>query len=384
MLMVTPYFPPTIKGPSLHVYHLVKNLKAQGVYVHVHTVKFGKTENELGFKTEDARDLDVSYFKPSFDPRRSSDDQPISLPYITSTISESDSFDLVHIHDFPKLCNDALILALKRLKPKKLVVLTPHGQGVPAPTYNVSSKLYWSLGIPLRVLRSVDNVITVTPLQKQAFDEVCEKQKVSMISEAIPPHYFVNKPNFLDDGKLKILYIGRIVKEKGISDLLYAVNALLKMGKNKIELRCIGPDYGFMQEAFGIIKELGLSNFVSILGPVSEEQKIANLDWCDVLVLPSYYEAFGIPIVEAMARAKPVIATKTIGAMSLVQHNKTGFLADFRDPKGLADKIAYFSTNANLKYRMGQEAIKHALQFSMQNMTNSHLDLYQKLVGYAL
>jgi len=377
VLMVTPYFPPMINGPSLHVYQLVRGLIDQGIRVHVHTMSYGTYEDIMNF---DDGDLSITNFKHFSFFRGASFDQPISISYVKSTIETSDRFDVVHVHDFPKLCNDTLILALKRFKPRKLIVLTPHGAGAPSPTYKISSKLYWSLGIPLKVLRSADNLITVTPLQKKVFSRVCDEQKISMISEAVPPHYFVNEPSFLEDDKLKILFIGRIIQEKGVKDLLYAVNSISKMLNNQVELRCIGPDYGFMQEALKIIKDLNLENTVNMLGLLSEDQKIQNLNWCDVLVLPSYYEAFGIPIVEAMAHAKPVIATKTIGAMSLIRHNETGFLVNFGNPKGIADRLMQFLNNPKLKFQMGKKALKSVFPFSMQNMTRNHIDLYQNLM----
>lgn len=376
VLMVTPYFPPIINGPSLHVSHLVKGLVDQGVYVHVHTMNYGLQEGVLG---ADDDGLVISRFKPYSFFRGASFDQPISLSYIRSAIAASDDFDMVHVHDFPKLCNDSLILALKKLKPDKPVVLTPHGAGPVAPANKVSSKVYWASGIPVKVVQAADHLITVTPLQKKIFARVCDEQKISMISEAIPPQYFVSAPSFVEDGKLKVLFIGRIIEEKGIGNLLYAVSSASKTSNNKVELRCVGPDYGFMQEALKLIKELHLENVVHMLGPLPENEKLIQLNWCDVLVLPSYYEAFGIPIIEAMAHAKPVIATKTIGAVSLVKNNETGFLVNLSDPIDLANKLMQFVYDPSLKLTMGEESLKRALAFSMKNMVKNHIRLYEVL-----
>lgn len=402
VLMVTPFFQPMVNGISVYVSHLVRGLVDQGVRVHVQTMRYDKHD---GILSSDDRDFSVSRFKSSSFFGGEALNQPISLSFLKSTIDESDDFDVVHVHDCPKLLNDAVILALKRLKPAKVIVLTPHGAGLFSPVYMVSSKttgqqfevpfhkgplyslqkvfstVYWSSGVPLKVVRSADHLVTVTPLQKEVFAKVCDEQKISMISEAVPPNYFVDKPSFLEDGKLKVLFIGRIIQEKGIKDLLYAVSSVSKMSNKQVELRCVGPDYGFMQEALKIIGELGLENMVSMLGSLPEDQKLQNLSWCDVLVLPSYHEAFGIPIVEAMAHGKPVIATKTVGAVSLVKNNETGFLVNFGDPNGIANSLIQFMNNPTLKYDMGNKALASALPFSMQNMTKSHIDLYRNLVS---
>ena len=160
---------------------------------------------------------------------------------------------------------------------------------------------------------------------------------------------FVDRPHFIEDGKLKILFIGRIVREKGVRELLYAVYEMReRMRCEDIELRIIGPDYGYLRTVQRILNELNLNDVVRILGTVSEEEKIKNIDWCDVLVLPSYYEAFGIPLLEAMARGKPVIATKTVGGLSLVKHGETGFLVETGDWKAIVQYLLHLHKDIEL------------------------------------
>jgi len=376
--MVTPYFPPIINGPSIHVYHLVKGLISNGVDVEVHTMSYDSAESIMN-PNLDYKGFTSSHFKPISLFRGASFDQPLSISYVKSAIEKSSRFDIIHIHDFPKLCNDALILLLKKINPQKPIILTPHGAGPLSPAYKFSSKIYWASGIPLKVIKSADSLITVTHLQKMVFARVCDEQKISMIYEAIPSNYFVKSPSFKDNGKLKVLFIGRIIKEKGIADLLRAISFVTEISNNCVELVCIGPDYGFMTEALNIIKNLNLEKVVHLLGPLPEDQKLLYLNWCDVLVLPSYYEAFGIPIVEAMAHGKPVIATKTIGALSLIKHNKTGFIINFSDPTAMAKKLLQFIENPELKYHMGQQALLSVRSFTMDVMIKQHISLYKKI-----
>lgn len=376
VLMVTPYFPPIINGPSLHVSHLVNGLVKKGVTVHVHTMAYdlkeGLNMSNQGFT--------ISYSKPFSFLRNSSFDQPISFSYLRSVIDKSNKFDLIHVHDYPKLCNDSLILTLKKVKPHKPVLLTPHGAGPVAPANKLSSKAYWASKIPITVASAADHLITVTPLQEKVFSKVCRAEKISMIYEAIPPEYFINAPSFIEDGVLKVLFIGRLIEEKGICDLLKAVKIFSDKSLYKIQLRLVGPDYGFMQKVKQLIAQLGLEKIVHVIGSVTETEKLFHLSWCDVLVLPSYYEAFGIPIVEAMARGKPVIATKTVGAVSLIKDNETGFLVNFNSPQEIADRLLQFVKNPSLKYYMGQKALVSVIPFSMENMIKDHIDLYERLL----
>lgn len=398
VLMVTPFFPPLINGVSVYVSHLVRGLVDQGVNVHTQTMSYDWHRGNL--QSSDG-DLSVSRFRSSWLFGRDTLNQPLSISFIKSTIELANDFDIVHVHDCPKFINDAIMLALKKIKPSKPVIFTPHGTGINSSTHlapqknachqfvvkdqkdtndslhNIFSNVYWSLGVPLKVLNSVDHVVTVTPLQSKVYSQVCNKEKISMISEAVPQNYFVNNPAFVEDDRLKVLFIGRVLQEKGLKDLFYAVKTISQTAC--IELRCIGPDFGFMNEALKIIKKLDIADNVSMLGSLPEDQKLQNLRWCDVLVLPSYHEAFGIPIVEAMAHGKPVIATKTIGAMSLVKDNETGFLVDLCNNDAIADRLLQFIDNSSLKFEMGAKGLKFARSFSMDRMVHTHIDLYKQV-----
>ena len=86
-------------------------------------------------------------------------------------------------------------------------------------------------------------------------------------------------------------------------------------------------------------------------------------------------------IIEAMAHGKPVIATKTIGALSLVRHNKTGFLVDLGDSLDIANKLMLFLKDSQLRLQMGQKALHSVLTFCNRNMTENHIKLYHELAA---
>lgn len=401
VLMVTPFFQPLLNGVSVYVTQLAKGLVERGVHVHTQTMQYNWHQGNLCTNDEG---LSISRFKSSWLFGKDTLNQPLSLSFIKSTLEMADDYDVVHVHDCPKFVNDAVILVLKKLKPKKPVIFTPHGTGINSSTHlaannplhdeynitdqkdtldslhNIFATVYWSFGIPLKVLRSIDHLITVTPLQRSIYASFLDGQKISMISEAIPQNYYVEKPYFENDSNLKILFIGRILQEKGLKDLFYAVKELSLKSK-RFELRCIGPDFGYMNQALKIIKELDIADKVIMLGPLPEDQKLANLRWCDVLVLPSYHEAFGLPIVEAMAHGKPVIATKTVGAMSLVADNETGFLVNLCDSDAIANRLELLMKSPSLKFDMGVKALTFARTFSMDDMIKSHIDLYERIVA---
>ncbi len=382
--MASPFFPPVINGVSLHVYHLTKGLAAHGVHVRLHTIKPRLSTSALDFDLK-LNNLRTVSFKELLDFRGPWNQQPLSLSYVRETIAACDDFDVVHVHDFPKICNEVLILMMKKLKVEKPLVLTPHAAGMPSPAYkNATAKgrIYWFLGVPQRVFTSVDRIVAVSSLEKELFGKVCGTHKVSLIPEGVPSHYFVDAPVFTDEEKLKIVFVGRIIERKGIKYLLQAIDEIIKMGhdQHKIELVCIGPDWGYLNTVLKIIDDLGLNSVVKMLGPLSETEKIKYLGWCDVLVLPSLFESFGIPVAEAMAHGKPVIATETVGSKSLVRHGETGFLVKIGESHSIAEALMCFLRDPELKYQMGRAALKRALEFHIENTVKGHMRLYESLL----
>ncbi len=98
-----------------------------------------------------------------------------------------------------------------------------------------------------------------------------------------------------------------------------------------------------------------------------------------LVVLPSRWEAFGFVCIEAMAFAKPVIATSGSGFSEIIKNNVSGFLVKPDDVEGLANKINYCLSNDMKKIR--KAAIKRVNDFSVSNIALEVLKLYKKVIG---
>ena len=115
-----------------------------------------------------------------------------------------------------------------------------------------------------------------------------------------------------EDGRLRLLFIGRLHPLKGVEFLLGAMNDLLSQRcreaeKLSLELRIIGKNEGEGDKLRQMAKDYGLN--VEFCGVVSEEEKERAWHWCDVLVLPTLSENFGLVVAEALERGKHVITT---------------------------------------------------------------------------
>lgn len=146
-----------------------------------------------------------------------------------------------------------------------------------------------------------------------------------------------NIPTKRDNSEL--LFVGHLVYEKGIRELLYALNEI-----PNIHLKCIGPeDTNLKKEFEAYISNHGLSNRVSFEGVQEPCTVFQSMSRAGIFVLPTYSEGFPFVIVEAMACGCPVISTPVgaIPEMLTTQEGVQGYLVPSKDPVSLTKTINY-------------------------------------------
>jgi D-inositol-3-phosphate glycosyltransferase len=107
-----------------------------------------------------------------------------------------------------------------------------------------------------------------------------------------------------------------------------------------------------------------VEDLVVFLGKKSQDTLPYYYSSADVLIMPSYYESFGMVALEAMACGTPVIASQVGGLPFLVKNGKTGFVIHEKDPEAIADALLRIMTDANLKNQLGSNAAEYALDYS--------------------
>ncbi|MFQ6121877.1 MAG: glycosyltransferase [Dehalococcoidales bacterium] len=148
------------------------------------------------------------------------------------------------------------------------------------------------------------------------------------------------KLGFGSNGK-NILFVGRIEPLKGIDRLLMAMTYL--KNKQRLQLLVIGGD-GNSQHEIGrlqrLSRELQIPDSVTFLGLKKQEELPLFYSAADVCVVPSYYESFGLVVLESLACGTPVVATDVGGARSVIRQGDTGYVVADNTPRRLAQKIA--------------------------------------------
>ena len=190
----------------------------------------------------------------------------------------------------------------------------------------------------------------------------------------------------LGDSTILIGMISRLGPDKGQDYFLQAAKMLLNpASKQEIKFLVVGDavfEEDKWREAYleNMAKELGLDNYVIFTGFRKDmADVIAALD---IVVLVSGAEACGRVILEAMACAKPMVATDSGGTPEIVKDSETGFLVRPKHPEELADKIGQLIKNPGLARKMGQEGRKRIeADFKIENNVEKIQDLYLELLG---
>ncbi len=174
----------------------------------------------------------------------------------------------------------------------------------------------------------------------------------------------------LNKGNVHVVYVGQISPAKG---LVHLVEALSDIGHEKpeITLYLVGdegiPEYSsFAATLRDLIRVRGLEGRVVFLGYRWDAIQIVSQ--MDILVLPSLSEGVPSSILEAMALGKPVVATGVGGVREIVDHERTGFVVEPRDPKGLAAAIHALARDKGLRDAFGSRARQMAIsQFGLRD-----------------
>jgi glycosyltransferase involved in cell wall biosynthesis len=152
-----------------------------------------------------------------------------------------------------------------------------------------------------------------------------------------------------------VLFVGRLVYEKGVHVLVNAIPKVLE----KVNAKFVIVGNGYMKEQLsGLVKSLGIAQKVLFTGFVDDET-LRKLQICaDVSVVPSLFEPFGIVALEAMAAKSPVVVSDTGGLGEIVDHDVDGVKVYTNNPDSLAWGIIRVLTDERNAQRLRSNAYK--------------------------
>jgi glycosyltransferase involved in cell wall biosynthesis len=178
-----------------------------------------------------------------------------------------------------------------------------------------------------------------------------------------------------------ILFCGRVVKEKGIEELIYAISSLKKAGKI-YSLHIVGPiskSYKIYLEH--IIEKEGLNKVVYFKGFVKFGNELLSVyRSSDIYVLPSYHEGFPHSIWEAASTSTPIITTKVGGIPGLVSDNEV-FFTEVKSAESLKKAIEFVYCNPKITNLKALGAYNLAKSHSIESCINILIQKIQNQIS---
>jgi glycogen(starch) synthase len=180
------------------------------------------------------------------------------------------------------------------------------------------------------------------------------------------------------DGRRRVVFLGRVVRAKGVETLVEAVSRMRTAGV-QVLLVGDGPDRARVER---LARRLGVADRVQVTGFVPHEQVPAVLHSADLLVLPSLYEELGTVLVEAMQVGLPVVASRVGGIPETIEHGVTGLLVAPGDAGALAAAIDAVVGDGDpaLCRRLRANADRRAEDYDVQRTADAVHGLYARLV----
>lgn len=153
-------------------------------------------------------------------------------------------------------------------------------------------------------------------------------------------------------GTPKLICVGRLSPEKGHLGLLEVIQRLRTKGLDcSLNLVGDGPSRVVIE---ALAERLALNDRVSFSGFLQEDDTLAAIAACDILVLPSFMEGLPVVLIEALALGKPVIASRVAGIPELIEHGKSGLLFTPSNLAALEEAIEQLFQNREKWDRMGR------------------------------
>lgn len=223
-----------------------------------------------------------------------------------------------------------------------------------------------------RVLAMGDAFLVLAPQWKELFSHMVEEKKITVLPDAIRIPEGVQK----EYGQHKLIFLGRLCREKGIGELLGIMPQL------KEEYPDIRLYLGGIWEDEGLKAEAGkYADFITWLGWISGEEKEKYLRECDIFVLPSYFEGQSVAILEAMVHNCAIVASKTGGIPQMIMEGETGVFITPKDAASLKRGIKMLLEDAGLCRRLGTGAREKAERdFSIENNMEKLLQIYREVL----
>ncbi len=176
-----------------------------------------------------------------------------------------------------------------------------------------------------------------------------------------------------------ILFVSTLEPRKNLPTLLQAFKRLIDVHRTPVKLVVAGHQGWLTEPMNEMVDKLHLENDVRFLGGVPNEELLHLYNAARVFALPSFYEGFGLPPLEAMACGTPVVVSNTSSLPEVV--GDAGLLVDPNDAEAWSVALWRVLSDENLQLEMCQKGLRRTPLFSWERAARETLEVYRKAAG---
>lgn len=387
ILMLTWEYPPRVVGGiSKVVYDLSHKMVKEGNEVTVVTYKDGDNvkyyENDKGVEVYR---VDNYMIRPN-----NFIDWIMQLNFNMITkaneiINKNGKFDVIHAHDWLVAYSAKSIKESYNIPLISTIHATESGRnsGIHDETQRYINDSEWMLTY------ESSEVIVNSNYMKNEVQRLfgLPYDKINVIPNGVNLQLFSNvnvdydfRRQYAMDNEKIILYVGRLVYEKGIQNLIAAMPKILDRYHDSKLIIC--GRGGMIDELREQVKYLGIDNKVYFAG-YCDSKKMQKMYKCaDVAVFPSTYEPFGIVAIESMLSGTPTIVSDVGGLNEIVEHGVTGMKSYAGNSNSIADSVLALLFDPKLCANISQNAIKKVKEnYNWAKITDNTYYVYQLAIG---
>lgn len=307
-----------------------------------------------------------------------------SLADAAVRLHERKVFDLIHAHDWMTFLAASILKHSLNLPLVTTFHSTERGRrgGIPSSFEKMINDIEWLGAYEAAQVIAVSNAIGREITQ----DLDVPGGKVSVVHNGMDIVPSVDgeasiKGEFASADERIVLFVGRLVREKGVEDLLEAGPSILREHP-EAKLVIVGEG-GLHGTLCRRADELGMSQKVYVTGRLTDHALRGLYACADVMVVPSTYEPFGYAALEGMARGVPVVAARTGGLSEIITDRVDGLLTIPGNPGSIAEAVNRLLSDRNLATAISRNGEARSRSFRSETMAAATVKVYQKAIGRA-
>jgi L-malate glycosyltransferase len=364
---------PTVGGSGVVATELGKLLAERGHEIHFITssipFRLGKFYPNIFFHEVEVNQYSVFQYPP----------YDLALASKMAEVAKREKLDLLHVH-YAVPHAVCAVLAKQMLDDNIKILTTLHGTDITVLGYDPSLSEMIKFGI-----EKSDAVTAVSHQLKEDTEQLLKTQK-----EIIPVHNFVDERVYyrrdnnselkktygIQDDEKVIVHISNFRPVKRIQDVIKAFSLIRKEMPSKLLLIGNGPELTVACEQ---VRELNIEDDVLFLGKQENVGELFSI--CDLKLLLSEKESFGLVLLEAMACGVPVIGTRIGGIPEVIVDGETGYMVEVGDTAAVANKAISLLKNDERHRRFRENSVRHVREnFLSEKIVSVYEEIYNSLV----